>query len=71
MDLKSRPQHQAYLAALKRMTPAQRAAKAFELSDRAKRLFRDGLRRRFPDLPAEEFHRLFLQRLARCHNQNY
>ena len=53
------------------MTPEQRLAKAFELSEAAKRLFKDGLLRRFPDLDEKQLHKLFLARLARCHNQNY
>jgi hypothetical protein len=53
------------------MTPEQRLAKAFELSEMTKQLFRQGLRERFPDLDDEAFHRLFLDRLAKCHNQNY
>jgi hypothetical protein len=32
----------------------------------AKRLFREGLRRRFPDLHGPEFEALFLKQLARC-----
>ena len=54
-----------------RMTPSERAAKTFELSDMAKRLFREGLRHRFPEASEAELHRLFLQGLAKCHNQNY
>jgi hypothetical protein len=53
------------------MTPSQRAAKAFELSEMTKQLFREGLRRRFPHLSKAELHRLFLEGLARCHNRNY
>jgi hypothetical protein len=53
------------------MGPSRRAAKAFELSEMAKAAFRAGLRRRFPDLTDVEFHALFLQQLARCHNRNY
>jgi hypothetical protein len=29
------------------------------------------LRQRFPDLPEDDFHRLYLERLAKCHNRNY
>ena len=47
------------------------AAKAFELSEMTKALFRDGLRRRFPDLSERELHKRFLEGLARCHNRNY
>ena len=45
--------------------------KAFELSDLTKKIFREGLRRRFPDLAEAEFHKLYLERLALCHNRNY
>jgi hypothetical protein len=70
-DPKPRPNHRHYIEVLRRMTPEQRLAKAFELSEMTKRLFREGLRERFPDLDDEAFHRLFLDRLAKCHNQNY
>jgi hypothetical protein len=71
MDLKSRPNHQAHLHALRRMTPAQRLALAFALSEMTRQLPRDGLRRRFPDLSEDDLHSLFIQRLTRCHNRNY
>ena len=71
MDPKPRPNHRLYLEALRRMTPAQRLAKAFELSDFSKQLFVHGLRTRFPDLSPDEFRRLLLSRLAKCHNRNY
>ncbi|MGH7140495.1 MAG: hypothetical protein ACREHD_32575 [Pirellulales bacterium] len=70
-DLKPRPNHRRYIEVLRRMTPEQRLAKAFELSEMSKQLFRQGLRERFPDLDDAAFHRLFLDRLAKCHNQNY
>jgi hypothetical protein len=71
MDPKPRPNHQLYLQSLRRMTPAQRLEKAFELSEFSKQLFMEGLRKRFPDMPPDEFHELFLKRLALCHNRNY
>ncbi len=70
-DLKRRPNHQLYLQALARMTPEQRLLKALELGEMSRRLFEEGLRQRFPDLPEEEFHALLLDRLAKCHNRNY
>jgi hypothetical protein len=70
-DPKPRPNHRLYLEVLRRMTPEQRLAKAFELSEATKQLFRQGLRERFPDLDEDAFHQLFLKRLAKCHNQNY
>ena len=60
-----------YLKTLRRMTPAQRLAKAIELSDLGKRLFLHGLRRRFPQTDERQNHALYLQRIARCHNRNY
>ena len=68
---KPRPNHRQYLEVLRRMTPEERLLKAFELSEMTKTLFKQGLRERFPDLPEERFHALFLERLARCHNSNY
>jgi len=70
MSLKPRPNHQQYLAALRRMGPEGRLAKAFELSEMTKRLFLDGLRRRFPDLAEAELRRVYLERLEKCHNRN-
>ena len=71
MDLKARPNHRRYIEALRRMTPEQRLAKAFELSALGKQLFVDGLRRRFPELPEPEFKSLVLRRLEKCYNRNY
>ncbi|MCB9077337.1 MAG: hypothetical protein H6631_07080 [Anaerolineaceae bacterium] len=68
---KPRPNHKIYLQTLRQMTPAQRLLKAFELSDFSKQLFIHGLRRRFPDLPPDEFAQLLSQRLEKCHNRNY
>jgi hypothetical protein len=71
MNPKKRPNHRRYLEVLRAMTPEQRLAKAFELSAFAKALFVQGLRKRFPHVSEEEFHRIFLERLAKCHNRNY
>ncbi len=71
MDPKPRPQREAYLKVLRSMTPEQRLQKAFEMSAFTKALFKQGLRQRFPELSEEELHRLYLERLARCHNKNY
>lgn len=68
---KPRPNHRQYIEVLRRMTPGERLAKAFELSELTKRLFKQGLRKRFPELSEEDFHRLYLERLAKCHNRNY
>jgi hypothetical protein len=71
MNIKPRPNHRLYIEVLRRMTPEQRLNKAFELSAFSKALFLQGLRKRFPDASPEEFHKIFLARLAKCHNRNY
>jgi len=60
-----------YLESLRQMGPQARLQKAFELSEQSKRLFRLGLRQRFPDLAEEEFHRLYLERMVLYHNSKY
>jgi hypothetical protein len=71
MDPKPRPNHKIYLQILSRMTAEQKLQRVFELSDLAKSLFREGLRERFPDAAEEELHRIYLERLEKCHNRNY
>ncbi len=71
MDIKPRPNHKRYIEILRSMTPEQRLQKAFEMSAFGKALFKKGLRERFPDLSEAEFHQLYLDRLAKCHNKNY
>lgn len=71
MNPKPRPNHRAYLATLRRMTPEQRVQKAFELSEFTKHLFMEGLKARFPHLGDSEIRQLYFKRLAKCHNQNY
>lgn len=71
MNPKERPNHRKYIHVLRQMTPEMRLRKAFELSAFSKELFVHGLRKRFPDLSEEEFKRLLLERLEKCHNRNY
>jgi hypothetical protein len=71
MELKSSPERRRYIEVLRRMTPAQRLAKAMELSELGKRLYLHGLRRRFPEADDQELHAQYLKRIARCHNRNY
>ncbi len=65
------PSHHQYILMLRRMTPSQRLAKAYELTAMGKQLFLAGLRKRFPELSEEELKKLYLQRLELCHNRNY
>ena len=71
MNLKERPNHKKYIEVLRQMSPEQRLLKALELSEFSKQLFIHGLRKRFPDLPEDEFRKLLLERLDKCHNRNY
>ncbi len=71
MDTKPRPNHRLYVRVLRRMTPEERLRKAFELSKFSRDLFVQGLRSRYPDLSEDEFREILLERLERCHNQNY
>jgi len=71
MDIKPRPNHRLYLDTLRRMSPEARLMKAFELSRFSNDLFLHGLRKRFPDLSEQDFRKLYLERLNKCHNRNY
>jgi hypothetical protein len=71
MDPKRHPNHTRYLQALRSMTPEQRLCKAFELTELGRRLFADGLRRRHCGLPEIEIRRIYLERIAKCHNKIY
>jgi hypothetical protein len=68
--MKPRPNHARYLEILRGMTPEQRLRKAFELGEMGNALFRQGLKRRHPDLVPEEFEAVlrkqrFLQQIRR------
>jgi Rv0078B-related antitoxin len=71
MDPKPRPNHRRYLEILRGMTVEQKLQKVVELSEIGNSLFRAGLRKRFPDATEEELHRIYLERLEKCHNRNY
>jgi len=69
--LKKNPNHRVYIQMLRAMTPEERLQRALELSDFTRQLFEHGLRKRFPDLPEEDFQELFRKRLEKCHNRNW
>jgi hypothetical protein len=71
MNIKARPNHSLYIRVLRRMSSEAKLLKAFELTAFSKELFLNGLRRRFTNLTEEELHRIYLERLNRCHNRNY
>ena len=71
MKKRDKQSHRAYIETLRRMTPEQPLLKAFELSEMARTVFREGLRNRFPDLDAQELQKLYLERLEKCHNRNW
>lgn len=71
MDAKARPNNGRYIKVLRSMAAAERLGKAFELTDLSQKLFRLGLKKRFPNRSEGELQRLYLQRLAECHNRDY
>ncbi|MBU0567026.1 hypothetical protein KJ693_08720 [bacterium] len=71
MDIKESPNHKIYIQALRQMSPEERLAKAFDLSEFAKGLFIHGLHKRFPNLCDEELRKILLERLDKCYNRNY
>ncbi len=71
MNIKPKPNRQLYINILRKMTPAQRLEKAFDLSEFSRKLFIEGLRKRFPNVTEDEFRKIVLKRLERCHNRNY
>ena len=71
MEIKPHPNHYLYLETLQRMTPEQRLVKAFELSAMTKELFLQGLQKRFSFKSKTEIMKLYLERIAKCHNRNY
>ena len=66
MDPKPRPNHDAYLDALRGMTAEQRLLKAFELTEMSHELLRAGIRQRYPDAGPDEVQRIYLEQLSRC-----
>jgi hypothetical protein len=71
MDPKPRPNHKRYIEILRAITVEQKLQTVFDLSETVNSLFREGLRKRFPDATAAELHRIYLERLEKCHNRNY
>ncbi len=71
MDIKQDPNHHLYIQVLQKMTSEQRLAKAFELSNRSKELFLQGLRKTFPEKSEQEIKKIYLERIALCYNRNY
>ena len=71
VNIKERSNHKIYIQVLRQMSPEERLLRAFELSEFTRQLFVHGLRKRFPNLSDEEFKKLLLERLDKCHNRNY
>lgn len=70
-DPKPRPNHEAYLEALRRMTPGERMMKVFELNDFVREMFMAGLRHSYPNATEEELRQIFIKQSDKWHNQNY
>ncbi len=60
-----------YIETLRKMSFEQKALKVFELTEMTRMLLKRGLEIQFPEKTPEEIHKLYLQRLAECHNSEY
>jgi hypothetical protein len=70
MNPKPRPNRRRQIEILRRMTPGERLAKAFELGELTTELFLAGLRSRYPALTEAEVRRLAVQiRMRRWRRQ--
>ena len=67
----SRKEHKIYLLTLRKMSPSEKFNKVMELNELTRSLFKQGLKKRFPNKSEQELHVLFLKRLEKCHNSNY
>lgn len=68
--LKPRPNRCQYMEALRRMTPEQRLAKAFELTEMSREALRAGIAERCPDATEQRRHEMYLERLERCRSRS-
>ena len=70
MQLKQQPNRRIYIETLRRIGPAARLAKAFELTEMTREALRSGLRHRHPDLTPEQLDALYRERLERCRRRS-
>ena len=56
--------------ALRKMSPEQRLAKAFELSAMSREALRAGIEQRYPNSSEEQRHDIYLERLERYRSRN-
>jgi hypothetical protein len=68
--VKEHPNRARYIETLRRMTPEQRLAKAFELSDMTHEALRVSLRERYPEAGEAELHSRYIERLERCRSRS-
>ncbi len=71
MSIKERSNHKIYIQVLRQMSREKTLVSALELSELTRQLFIYGLRKRFPNLSEEEFKKILLKRLNKCHSRNY
>lgn len=67
----SKNERMVYLQTLRKMSVSEKFNKVMELNELTHSLFKQGLRKRFPNKSEQELHVLFLKRLEKCHNSNY
>ncbi len=64
-------ENQMYYDVLRNMSIEKKAMKVFELIDMTRQLMKKGLEMQFPEKSKVEIQKLYLKRLAECHNSNY
>lgn len=60
-----------YIETLRRLTPEEKLMRVFDLHEFATGVFMQGLRKRFPDADDSQIHKIYLDRIDKCHNRNY
>lgn len=67
---KPTPNRDRYMQTLRSMSPEQRLAKAFELSEMSREALMVGIIRRYPHLSEAQRAELFVERIERCRSRN-
>jgi hypothetical protein len=69
MNPKPRPNHKRYLEILRRMTPAQRLQKSFELTELANRRLKEYLQRHHAQQSEQQIQSLYLETRMRLNRR--
>jgi hypothetical protein len=65
-----KPDRETWIQCLRSMTPQERLSIALKMTEDAKQQIRADLHRKFPHLNEEQFHKLYLKRIAQWQNED-